>query len=475
MKHVALFDGFMRDTVNLNQSRISTLESRVRAIQSYLEGSSYDAPIQRFSAQGSWAHKTIIKPANSNTEFDADLVMFVGEHEDWEPKDYIEQLFTTFRGSGTYRDKVFRGSRCVTVDYANDFHLDVVPCIQRESFWNDTSYHVTNRVTNEEEETASEAYTEWLDDLNQTTGKNMLRKVIRLLKYQRDVKKTFSAKSILLTTLVGMQVSSLDVLFRSIYYPDLPSALKTLVGRLDDWLQERPDVPTVRNPALTSEDFNRHWDQTKYNNFRNMISKYRGWIDDAYEEEDRFESLRKWRAVFGDAFAKNEVSEAASSADLSLAKSAFDSGLDLVARVRNGLISLAEIPIWPHAEKPAWRRAKQQIKIKVSATIHEKEGSPSLGNLITGQPTRKRICIRFWASSPAGIPDTFSVKWRVVNSGKEALSAHQGRGGFENSQNGNIRWEHTQYRGVHWVEAFVINRRTDECMGVSERFFVVVE
>lgn len=48
-------------------------------------------------------------------------------------------------------------------------------------------------------------------------------------------------------------------------------------------------------------------------------------------------------------------------------------------------------------------------------------------------------------------------------------------GGFEKSQEPKIRWELTGYRGVHWVEVFVINTRTNECMGKSDRFFVVVE
>ncbi|MEO5350173.1 MAG: hypothetical protein H7836_11065 [Magnetococcus sp. YQC-3] len=476
MKHADLFNAFMRDTVNLNKTRIIALESHVEAIKRFLNDSSYGARIRRFSHQGSWAHQTIIKPPNSKGEFDVDLVMFVDEQTHWESRDYIEKLYLIFHASGIYKDMVGRRSRCVTLDYANDFHLDVVPCIQRESPNSGTTYYVTNRNTNEKEETASEEFTEWLEGRNHITGNNMLRKVIRLAKYQRDVKGTFSAKSILLSTLLGMQVNDSDEYLVSYLYPDLPTALKTLIGRLDDWLQTKPIMPTVQNPVLLSENFNRHWDQAKYDNFRKMVNKYRGWIDNAYNETDLIENLRKWRCVLGDAFAKEEISKAAVSASTALVESInINSGQDLVEWIKAGLLSLARIPFWQHAHKSEWQNATTKIQVNVRATVHQSKDGPSLCNLISGQPLPKGRHICFMALSPSGIPDTFMVKWRVVNSGQEATKARAMRGGFENSQKPKTRWEHTGYRGVHWVEAFVINKRNNECVGISDRFFVVVE
>ncbi|MBF0402174.1 MAG: hypothetical protein HQL90_15585 [Magnetococcales bacterium] len=111
----------------------------------------------------------------------------------------------------------------------------------------------------------------------------------------------------------------------------------------------------------------------------------------------------------------------------------------------------------------------------MSASVHLIKNGPPLGNLINGQSLPKGRHILFTASSPSGIPDTFIVKWRVVNSGQEATKAGAMRGGFESSPKPKVRWEHTGYRGVHWIEAFVINSRNNECMGTSDRFFVVVE
>lgn len=473
MKHINHFNDFMKNTVNLNQSRIDTLKNRVDTIEKFLKTSSYGATIRRFNPQGSWAHKTIIKPPNDRQEFDADLVVFVNENRDWEPKDYVENIYRVFQQNGIYCGIAKRSSRCVVLDYANDFHLDVIPCIQRETSQNSTTFYVTNRKTNEEEETASENFTSWLNRCNSMTGGNMLLKVIRLLKYQRDIKTTFSAKSILLTTLLGTQVLSLGQTHSQ--YSDLPTTLKSLINRLDDWLQTEPCMPTITNPVLPSEDFNRHWDQQKYNNFREKINKYRGWIDDAYQETNRYDSLRKWRKLLGDAFAKDEVIKAAASANTSLTKFTSRTRGDLVENTNGELTDFTQIPFWPHAQKPKWRMARSQIYVNVSATFHSSKNALSLGNLDSGQSLSKDRHICFMVSPALAIPATFMVKWRVVNSGLEACNADQIRGGFEDSHAPKIRWEHTKYHGIHWVEAFVINTRTNECMGNSKRFFVVVE
>ena len=84
-----------------------------------------------------------------------------------------------------------RGTRCVTLDYAGEFHLDIVPCIRRENAWGDVSFHVCNKNENVEEKTDPEGYTTWLKDKNRIAGNNNLVKVIRLLKFLRNIKQTF--------------------------------------------------------------------------------------------------------------------------------------------------------------------------------------------------------------------------------------------------------------------------------------------
>jgi hypothetical protein len=85
--------------------------------------------------------------------------------------------------------------------------------------------------------------------------------------------------------------------------------------------------------------------------------------------------------------------------------------------------------------------------------------------------------ILFTAVTTTGLPfssSEFKVLWRVVNTDKEAAKAGGLRGGFYPSDMDGSRWESTLYRGAHWVEAFVIRKRDQVCIGKSARFFVVI-
>jgi hypothetical protein len=65
MKLIKHFDDFLKNVVNLNQSRLVILKDRVIAIEKYLKNNDMfgDAFVE-LKSQGSWVHKTIIKPSS---------------------------------------------------------------------------------------------------------------------------------------------------------------------------------------------------------------------------------------------------------------------------------------------------------------------------------------------------------------------------------------------------------------------------
>ena len=62
-----------------------------------------------------------------------------------------------------------------------------------------------------------------------------------------------TCSAVLLTTLLGHCISSSDE--DSAELADTPTALRTVLGRLDDLLQTYPTKPAVNNPFLSTEDF----------------------------------------------------------------------------------------------------------------------------------------------------------------------------------------------------------------------------
>lgn len=483
MKLLEHFKTFLDEQVDLNQTRVDQLDSSVFAVQTAIKDSNWKSSIIDFSAHGSWAHGTIIKPL-PNKEFDADLLVIVKPVEGWEAKDYVNTLYSALEENATYKDKLRRYSHCVTIEYAGVRRIDICPVVRDR--WIAGWDEVCNRTSNEFERSAPTEYTEWVVQKNAIAGGNDLKKVTRLLKYLRDIKGNFTCPSFLLTTLLGYRVQESDKYANP--FPDTPTTLKCLLGRLDDWLQVNPNLPEVRNPVLPTEVQSKAWDETQYSNFRDKINLYRGWVDEAYDEQDRDESIGKWRRVFGDDFAPGETKEAASriSESALVAKSTGAVALsgqykDLVEWVKQAGLQVipAKLRKLPHIERPKWRRAQNSYTVKVTGQLLNGEYGSSLGSVSSGQPLQPRYWIRFTAASNIGtpFPDEYRVWWRVTNTDKVATAAGQLRGEFYKSDAGTpaSRKEHLEYRGVHFVEAFLVRKSDDRLFGQSDPFYVVIE
>lgn len=306
MKLATYFDVLLRDTVNLNQTRLDMLQTRVDTVFAALQSDKECGDhITNYSKQGSWAHRTIIRPQN-NKEFDADILLEMDEIDGWEPKDYINAVYYALGRNSAYGSMArTRKCRCVRLSYANDMHIDIVPHI----FLSNGREVIVNRDENIWEETNPTGFTGWMQDKDKTTKGN-LRKVIRLIKFLRDHKNSFTGTpSIIITTLLGNQVAVWGDITGD--YKDLPTALLNLVESLDAWLQDRPQKPTVTDPSRPAGNFDHRWKDESYTYFRDRIHAYAADIRAAYDETDPDKSKGMWRDIFGDGF-KAPASESAS-------------------------------------------------------------------------------------------------------------------------------------------------------------------
>ena len=283
---------FLRDEVNLNQSRLDRLETSVGAVNDYLKGNL--TGYQKMERQGSYALGTLIKPVDDNDEYDADIQIVMNPNPSWGAKDYVLEINRTLAGNKNYADKLRLKTRCVTVDYAGDFHLDVVPRVTING-----KHYICNRTDNKFEETDGNGYRDWFNEKNRITGGN-LKRVVRLLKHLRDHKNSFTAKSILLTTLAGNTIKSSDEGTTAV--STVADTLETVLSRMNDYLQQHPNMPVIKNPVLPSEDFNRHWDQRRYANFRNRVQSYAQTAKQAKAEPSAEKAIKLWQELFGENF-----------------------------------------------------------------------------------------------------------------------------------------------------------------------------
>ena len=239
---------------------------------------------------------TLIKPVDDNDEYDADIQIVMNPTPKWEAKDYVLAVNRTLAGNQTYTDKLRLKTRCVTVDYAGDFHLDVVPRVTTKG-----KQYVCNRIDNKYEETDGDGYRDWFNEKNRITKGN-LKRLVRLLKHLRDDKNSFTAKSILLTTLAGNTIRASDEGTEAVSTD--ADTLETVLSRMNDYLQQHPNMPEIRNPVLATENFNRHWDQRRYANFRNRVQSYAGAAKRAKAEPTAEKAIKVWQELFGDNFGK---------------------------------------------------------------------------------------------------------------------------------------------------------------------------
>ncbi|WP_193227887.1 SMODS domain-containing nucleotidyltransferase [Aureimonas psammosilenae] len=475
------FNAFLRDTVNLNQTRLSNLESNVEALKNFLRQQDWGVKIRTFQGQGSWAHNTIIKPVDGG-EFDADLLVMVDPVEGWTAKQYVDALYRVFLDSETYKGKVTRYRYCVTITYVGDRKVDIAPCI-KDRRWTDT-YEVCNRDADAFEVSAPAAYTAWINERNGYSGKNSFRKVTRLLKYLRDIKGRFTCPSVLLTTMIGNQINFWDK--DATDFEDTPTTLQTIMGRLDNWLQANESKPKVVNPKLDREDFAAQLTQDQYANFRNVIHRYRGWVDEACEAKTRTDSIKAWRRLFGDDFAKGEnvsvlskgnLVERASLGSLVLSTAAhLDSLVDEVINFGRSVLPAAFYRP-PHQKTPPWRALETISRnVQVTAVYQRSQWSSPGQSIGPGDALPRSGGLWFTATINNGqaVPEGFRVEWRITNTGTEALMHHSGRGKFYAGQRIHSRWEGLSYRGVHIAEAFIIRTQDEVLVGQSAPFEVVI-
>lgn len=306
MEHTEYFKTFLENHVNLDDTRLATLEQRVEAVYTALKA---DATIGDLitgkQKQGSWAHRLIIRP-KPDGEYDADFMLEMIEVDGWEPKTYINEVYNALRRHSTYKkQEQGRKCRCVYLKYAPSngvgCHLDIVPFVTLTS----GRRVIVNRDDNEWEplygSTDPQGFSDWIKRRDELTNKQF-RGVVRLTKYLRDWRHSFDGvRSVILTTVLGLQIDEWKAADPQ-RYRNLPTTLLNLVEDLDQWLQARPSKPVLENPSGDGTGFDHRWSEETYRNFRDRLHSIAAEMRAAYDEPDPEESVVAWQKLFGDKF-----------------------------------------------------------------------------------------------------------------------------------------------------------------------------
>lgn len=434
MKLVGYFSSFLADTVNLNQSRLDDLNERVpRIVKALEEDPELGDKVLDSIPQGSWAHRTIIRPA-PDLEFDADVLIQLEEVTDWDSAaaKYSDALWSAIRSNSTYRDMATLKDRCVRITYANDCHIDLVPYV----ITSDGRQLIIERRSNSFEATNPTGFTEWIQEKDDVTGGD-LRRVIRLLKYLRDHRSLFAAKSIILTTLVGQVVESWRDGAGVNYYRDVPTTLVNVVEDLDAWLQARATKPSVVDPSAPATNFDHRWTDSEYQAFRTAIHRLAPRLRSAYDATTVAASCEAWQGVFGESFKRPDEADASNK---SLKP---DNDPDRAPR-EQFIEDLFPVEI-------RYRAELESELDSVTANRRVRRLRARAGRLPIGPGLKFRLVY-----TDAPLP--YAVYWKVRNRGDEARRRGQERG--EVKLGSSEQTETSSFAGPHYVECFIIKDQT---------------
>ena len=176
-------------------------------------------------------------------------------------------------------------------------------------------------------------------------------------------------------------------------------------------------------------------------------------------EQDRSESIAKWRRVFGEDFASGVVIEEAKSvskiAVAMLKRTVSEAALftgDLVDAIRR--FGARAIPAgfnkksYMHA--PTWPRAQQMLWVQVRAELYQSKFGTLIRDVGPLDPLPAARWLHFRATTSTGLPfdsDNYRVEWRVTNTDEAAWREDCLRGEFNKPENDNTRWESLKYAG----------------------------
>lgn len=285
--------------ISLNPTRIDRIE---RAYETWKSKFKEDEEIKKifldFFLQGSYATDTAIRPQNNN-EFDVDAVLLLDLEDNLAPKEALNWLAERMKSDETYKDKIIVKDRCVRIDYAGDFHMDIVLAKPTDEDY----VLIPSKKEGEWVETNPAGYVEWCKEV-QSNNLYKFTNVTKMVKFWRDQKvgKETAPKSILLTTLLGR------------YMVGKNSDAESLVETLDNLLQNidsivQDDGTTyVENPSLEDENLARDWDADKLIIFKKKLIGFHDAAKDALDEPNKEKSIEKWQNIFGSKF-PSELSE----------------------------------------------------------------------------------------------------------------------------------------------------------------------
>lgn len=267
----------MAEEVQLDSTRYERMLRSYESIKDWIESDEEFFKPYNYDIypHGSVRILTTVKPIGRD-EFDLDIAIHLKSNNPHTPQRIYDELK---RRVGAYAKmhgiKFELKNRCVRLNYAGDFHMDILPGVQ-ENEYDQNKIKVPDRELGDWVSSNPRGYAEWfiakanlakesllekalraeklpVDDFN---NKKPLQRAVQLIKRYRDLyfeqDDAYKTSSIILTTIAGEFYEGQESIFNTIDH--IIATIVTKVGQPMDRLK-------IVNPVNPEEDFTDKWEK----------------------------------------------------------------------------------------------------------------------------------------------------------------------------------------------------------------------
>lgn len=483
----------LAEELDLAESVYKEAKNRYDAVGKWLNESEALAPYDpKIFPQGSVALGTPIKP-QEGAEVDVDAVCLLKIKKAMTTQQRLKNAVgLRLKEHGVYKemlDPKDGGRRCWTLRYADEakFHLDILPAIPDEDFerlvargvprdFAKTALCITDKTqwtSAEWPKTNPEGYVAWfrdrmkvvfeqrryviaretkaqVQDVPEYKVRTPLQRAVQLLKQHRALK--FKGDddlpiSIIITTLAAQAYNNEAGLFE---------ALQNMLPKMRAGIENRNGVFWVPNPVNPDENFADKWAETP-----RKSELFFSWLESLEQLHRNLETSGPEEAAGLLREAYGEASGRRAFEKYSARTRPEDKALQVTRVTLPSRFNVS------HRLKPTWAiNLKHQVKI---AARFSSNGYRWINFSSDALPLKKKLRLQFEAKT--NTPGDYEVHWQVVNTGGEATTLGQLRGRI--FADARVREERTEYRGMHWVECFIV--KNGECVARSGEFVVNIQ
>ncbi|MFK5977220.1 MAG: nucleotidyltransferase [Sulfurovum sp.] len=298
------------NSIDISESQHEDAEEKYLAVGKYLSEGEYcliDKKIclvnGEIYAQGSMKLNTVVRPIGQE-EFDIDLVFYTPSIcvSDMPPEKLKELIGNRLKSeTSRYKDKVYSTNRGWCIKYANQFHLDITPSLEKLNEPDNDSELVADRDLLKYMSSNPKGYAEWFENIalqipkirstqelfrssifmdgisvtmeesasitelpKHEPSKLLLKRFVQIFKRHRDemykneteLDKKNKPSSIIITTLATH--AYFDCIENNEYHNEY-DLMVDILKLMPDYIQARNFIDWIENPTVNNENFAEKW------------------------------------------------------------------------------------------------------------------------------------------------------------------------------------------------------------------------